>query len=119
MLSTYMIHAAVRGFHVYGTFWSPHVGDLLATARETINLYDRHAIAVLSGPVIVGHLPKEISKVCHHFIKRGGVIQVEIIDSTYRRSPIREGGLEIPAVLIFFGHHKDIDKLSDLLTLTY
>ena len=53
MLSTYMIHTAVRGFHVNGTFWSPHVGDLLATARETLNVYDRHAIAVLSRPVIV------------------------------------------------------------------
>ena len=36
MLSTYMIHTAVRGLTTYGTFWSP----LLATARETINLYD-------------------------------------------------------------------------------
>ncbi len=58
-------------------------------------------MGVLDGSLIVGHLPKEISSVCHYFIKRGGVIQVEVTDSNYRRSQIREGGLEIPALLIF------------------
>ncbi len=43
---------------------------------------------------------------------------MEIIDSTYRCSPIREGGLEIPAVIIFFGPQKDIGKLLDILILT-
>ena len=60
----------------------------------------------------VGHLPKEQSRVCHFFIQRGGVINVEVINSKKRRSNLSQGGTEIPALLHCIGQEKDIAKLS-------
>ena len=114
MLSTLSVPAYVRGFHVYRTYWTPKEGDILSTARDRLNPHDKFAVSVLDGNIIVGHLPKEISRVCAYFIKRG-TIQCEVTDSKHRRSEIAKGGLEIPALLIFFGEKEDITRLKWLL----
>ena len=59
-----------------------------------------HAVAVQKGKLIVGHLPKEISKVCWFFIHRGGTIKC-IVKDKRRISPIEQAGLEVPCELIF------------------
>ena len=46
--------------------------------------------------ILVGHLPMEISKVTKFFIDRGATVTAELTSKYYRRSPIIQGGLEIP-----------------------
>ena len=39
--------SAIRGFHVYGKTWSPHIGQQLQTMRQYDNAEDRFAVAVV------------------------------------------------------------------------
>ena len=44
----------------------------------------------------VGHLPMEILRVTKFCIDRGGSINAELTSDHYRRSPLIQGGIEIP-----------------------
>ena len=44
----------------------------------------------------VGHLPKEISRVTKFILDRGVTVIVEVTEDHYRRSPLVQGGMEIP-----------------------
>ena len=48
----------------------------------------------------MGHIPKEISRHCHFFLK--GNITGHLICTNYKVSPIPAGGLEVPLLLTFF-----------------
>lgn len=70
--------------------------------HESDNVYDRFAITArkrLPGsPLIestVGHLPKEISRITRYIMLYGAILSVKVMDP-HRRSPLVEGGLEIP-----------------------
>ena len=92
----------LRGFHVYKEVWSPIVGEQLKCCYERNNCSGRYAIAGtkhLRGRLAdstVGHLPREISRATRFFLLRGGVVCAKVIDKTHRRSPLVQGGLEIP-----------------------
>uniref|UniRef100_A0A1X7VYI2 Uncharacterized protein n=1 Tax=Amphimedon queenslandica TaxID=400682 RepID=A0A1X7VYI2_AMPQE len=67
-------------------------------------LHDGHAIAAtkrlpgcLSSASIVGHLPKEISRVTRYIMEHGAVVTLKVMDIHYRRSPLVKG-LEIPVM---------------------
>ncbi len=62
----------------------------------------------------MGHVPKEISRICWHFIGRGGTITC-VVTGRRQRSFLPEGGLEIPCIYKFQGGKKDIKKLNSLL----
>ena len=49
--------------------------------------------------MIVGHLPREISRITKSFLDRGAVIQVELTLKHYRRSPLVKGGMEIACLV--------------------
>ena len=71
-------------------------------------------------PEIVGHIPKEISRVVYFFIKEGGKVDGDVLSVKYRPSPIPSGGLEIPLMLSF--HHpvqKVVDKIQQLMKSNY
>ena len=69
---------------------------------ERNNCYDRYAIAATKrlrcrlADSAVGHLPREISRAKSFFLLRGGVVCAKFIDKNHRRSPLVQGGLEIP-----------------------
>ena len=42
------------------------------------------------------HLPREISRATRFFLLRGGVVCAKVIGKNHRRSPLVQGGLEIP-----------------------
>ena len=44
---------------------------------------------------IVGHLPREISRVTKFLLDRGAVVQATLSTTHYKRSPLVQGGLEI------------------------
>uniref|UniRef100_A0A1X7URC4 Uncharacterized protein n=1 Tax=Amphimedon queenslandica TaxID=400682 RepID=A0A1X7URC4_AMPQE len=52
----------------------------------------------LSSASIVGHLPKEISRVTRYIMEHGAVVTLKVMDIHYCRSPLVQGGLEIPVM---------------------
>ena len=120
------IESAIRGYHVYKDIWSPYMHEQLRTTQELGNSEDQHAVAVIKdngsslsstssySNDIIGHVPKEISRTCWFFLQHDGEIQCEVIGSK-RRSPLIQGGLEIPCKYKFVGKRKHIKKLKTLL----
>ena len=91
--------SAVMGFHVYKASWKPKEHELLECSHEKDNPYDSFSIKVFkpdSPAEIVGHLPMEISWITEFIIDRGAQVPAKIRGRHYRRSPLVQGGLEVP-----------------------
>ena len=73
-LAIYCKESVVRGHHVFKRIWTPVVGEVLTVAREAGNTEDRFAVAVTKDDMVVGHVPREFSKLCWHFLRHGGTI---------------------------------------------
>ena len=88
--------AAIRGYHYYRQFWNPQVSEVLQCAHDFGNVFDIFAIKMLNNNgEIVGHLPREISRVSKFLMDRGAAVQATLTTTNYRRSPLVQGGLEI------------------------
>ena len=86
----------VRGYHHYRKTWFPQESEVLNCYHEFENTFDMFAIKKCkSNGQIVGHLPREISRVTNFLLDRGAVVQANIYTTHYRRSPLVQGGLEI------------------------
>lgn len=121
----------LRGFHVYKDIWNPVLGEELCTIHESDNVYDRFAIAArkrLPGsPLIestVGHLPKEISRITRYIMLYGAIVSVKVMDPHHRRSPLVQGGLEIPVqvnVVMEFSaqNEKALSRYEELVRQSY
>ena len=77
-LAIYCKESVVRGHHVFKQIWTPVVGKVLTVAIEAGNTEDRFAIAVTKDDMVVGHVPREFSKLCRHFLRHGGTIACEV-----------------------------------------
>ena len=109
---TFRIESAVRGYHVYRELWTPTNGEYLGTRMERDNPHDNFAVAVVRGEAIVGHIPRGVSKICWHFLNKGGTISCQI---TGKRQHCRAaGGMEVPCVYVFRGKPKFIARLISL-----
>ena len=95
------VQAAIRGYHVYKAIWKPMEAETLLSEYEENNPHDLFAIKVCRIPdkTIVGHLPMEISRITKYMIARGAQIEAQLTETHYRRSPLVQGGLEIPCSL--------------------
>ena len=78
------------------------MGEELECDREQENLCGRYAVAVKRSGVVIGHLPRKISRVCSLFLRREGVI-------SYTGT-----GLEIGNYYL-----SSIDRISTRLSQTY
>ena len=107
--------STVRAHHVYKRTWTPLIGELLQTATEAGNGHDRFAVAVKKDDDVVGHVPREISKVAWFFIQHGGEITCEITGRR-QRSGVPGKGLEVPCTYTFLGSPKMIKRLVKVLT---
>ena len=88
--------AAIRGYHYYRQLWNPQVSKVLQCVHDFGNVFDIFAIKTLNNKgEIVGHLPREISRVSKLLLDRGATIQATLTTTNYRRSPLVQGGLEI------------------------
>ena len=64
--------------------------------------------------VIRGHLPREISRVTKFLLDRGARMTAILTSVNYRRSPLVQGGLEIPCrVKITMANTKKCDQILD------
>ena len=83
-----------RGFH------APVLNEVLRVKQEQNNPHDHYAIAVIKQhglrQQVVGHLAREISRFTWFIINHGASVSVKVVDVHQRRSPLVQGGLEIP-----------------------
>ena len=97
----------LRGYHEYKAIWTPALHEILPTIHERGNPYDRYTIAArkslpgtLAVESTVGHLPREISRLTRFIMLHGAIVVVKVLDTHHRRSPLVQGGLEIPIQVI-------------------
>lgn len=120
----------LRGYNKYHSVWTPSFGEELAAKIENHNVCDRYAIAALKllpgtiRPSVVGHLPPEISILTYYIIIHGARVSCQVTDIHHRRSPLVQGGLEIPIQVMVTmdlgeGNVKVIKKYEDLVNEHY
>ena len=64
--------------------------------REAGNRLNRFSIKrVKENGEMVGHLPREISRVTKFYLDRGATMYCELLSDHSRRSPLVQGGFEI------------------------
>ena len=97
----FQLTAAVRGFHYYRKSWLPEPEQTLNCFHEEGNTFDRFTIKVCEKDKneIVGHLPMEISRVTKFLLDREANVSAKLTSTHYRRSPLFQGGIEIPCVV--------------------
>ena len=92
MENVYSFTAAVRGFHHYKNFWKPKENEKLDCFHEEHNPFDWFAIKTIkSDGMIIGHLPREITRITIFFLDLGAVMQVELTSKHYQRTPLVKG----------------------------
>ncbi len=106
----------MRG-HIYKRIWTPQVGERLETFCEEDNEHDKYVVAVHleNCATVVGHIPREITRTCHFFIKNKGEITGEV-SGRRRRCTAACGGVEVPCLLTFY--HRDtrvVQKAKELV----
>ena len=62
---------------------------------------------------VVGHISRELSRLLSHFLAHGGDISCEV--KRRQRSPLSQGGLEIPCYVTLRGKKKLVAKAQTLV----
>ena len=112
---SFQLESSVRGHHVYKFVWTLVVGQFLQVQPEAENSHDAYAIAVILDDVVVGHLPREFSRVAFYFLQHGGRITCEITGSR-RLSDVHNKGLIVPCLYTFWGKPAIIKRLVKVMT---
>ena len=68
--ASFRSESIVCGHHVYKAVWSPYIGEKLLVECEVHNIQDDFAVAILKNSMIVGHMPREISRVWWHSLQK-------------------------------------------------
>ena len=122
----FKFESAIRGYHFYKKYWVPVENQKLDCAHEVGNPYDFFAIKTCesgSGRT-VGHLPMEISRPIKFLLQRGAVIKSTLSSTSYRRSPLVQGGLEIPCQVSISmpatcKNNQIIEKFKEMVDVLY
>ena len=89
------IEATVRGYRAYLDNASVRIGEILACEMELDNSHDKYAVAVKNKDGnLVGHVPKELSRLFHEFLNDFGELEAECIGN--RLNAGKGKGVEIP-----------------------
>ena len=100
---TVKFSCAIRGHHVYRNVWQPKENETLQFDHESDKDYNLFAIKTCRDaevhPQILDHLPLEIYRFTKFLLDRGATITATLSSTHYRRSPLVQGGLEIPCVV--------------------
>ena len=68
-VETCIIETVIRAYHIYKEIWAASIGEVLLCARETANVHDPYAVAVILRSITVGHVPRALSAVCSLFFR--------------------------------------------------
>ena len=96
----FVTESFIQGYYACKSMWGTEIGETFSTKKEHNNPHDRFSVAMMKGELTVGHIPKEISKVCWFFLYKGRTICCTVKDKR-RRSSIEQGSLEVPCELTF------------------
>ena len=113
--------AAIRGFHYYQRIENEELNCL----HEQGNAFDIFAIkTICQNGKIVGHLPREISRITKFILDRGARVNAVLTSNHYRRSLLVQGGLEIPCEVTIrmpatIKNHMVVDRFKELLNEFY
>ena len=124
---TFQFSAAVRGYHVFKKTWQPTENETLNCLHEAGNEYDPFSIKtcqVGNRRKTVGHLPKEFSRATKFLLDRGATVNAKLTATHYRRSPLFQGGLEIPCIVTVsmpetVRNHMVMDRYKEIVTRLY
>ena len=109
--------SCIRGYHQYKDIWQAAVSEELLCEREPRNSHDHYAVAVKRVGIIVGHLPRSLSRICSLFLRRGGSILCTVTGGRKYSSDLPQGGLEVPCMLLFkHKKPKELNKMKKLLS---
>ena len=78
--AVYLHESVVRGHHVYKRVWSPVVGEILQLSCEEDN--DHVSISVMKAELVVGHVPRRLSRTVWHFLRHCGKAICEVTGSS-------------------------------------
>ena len=105
----YDLDSFVRGYHAYMDIWTPKVGDEnFCLKSENENQHDKFAVAIVLEERIVRHVPKNLSKIFHQFMK----IPNCTIGCKVTGKRVNRGagyGLEIPVRYRFIGAKETVE----------
>ena len=101
-LLSFEFFRGLRGFHVYCAKWKPRVADKIMTFYEKGNPHDENAMAGKKtlAPSTIGHVPKDISRFTRYIADHGATISAFVVSSNRPRSPLIQGGRELPIRLV-------------------
>ena len=68
----------IHGHHIYKDIWTPFVGEILRLEQEAHTTADRFPVAVVKDETVVGHVPREVSRLVWHFIEHDGTVTCEV-----------------------------------------
>jgi hypothetical protein len=91
----------IHSYHVYKEIWEAATGEVLICERELHNSRDRYTVAVKRMGMIIGHLPRKLSRVRSLFLRRGGTIDCTVTGRRRYSADLPQGGLEVPCSLLF------------------
>ena len=57
------LESVIRGHHIYKHIWRPLVWEVLTLEREEGKNHDKFAVSLLKNATVVGHVPREFSRV--------------------------------------------------------
>ena len=72
-------------------------------------------MAVMKNEVVIGHLPRKISKLCSIFLREGGSIYCTVTGRRRHSVDLPQGGLEVPCSLLFKAETNEIKKLKSVI----
>ena len=107
-----------------GTTWAhASVGDRVVVDTETNQdsiSKDPYCCAIKMNELVVGHIPREISRHVYFFItSEGGVVKGHALSTTYQPSTIPSGGLEIPLLTFSCSRFVTFQKMKEFVTTLY
>ena len=109
-LEEFSLESVIRGHHVYKAIWTPVSGELLEVMVEEGNSEDQYAVGIYKSTILVGHVPRELSRTFYFFISHGGSIECRV--SGHRKFGV---GLEVPCTYSMRGKERYIKRLVKLL----
>ena len=109
----FLYESVIRGHHIYKGVWTPITAEIPSVTTDLANRHDRFVVAVLKAGAIVGHVPREVSRLFYFFLLHGGRITCEV---TGKRKFGK--GLEVPCIYNFTGTESNIVKLKKILSKT-
>ena len=100
--------SVIRGHLIFKEIWTPHTGEILLVRKEAGNVHNRHAVALLKA--VVGHVPREVSRIFWKYLDHGGTISCEVMG---RRMYGKD--LEVPCVYKFLGNEKIVNEMRSII----